>query len=161
MSRFLLIIICCLAVGCTKNEPYSNPYYTEEQVHILDALCNKSWWLNDNKPYYGRCKFVTQNKVPFNATNINDPQQIISVDGVYIYISVILRDYTYFYFKLLSETEIEFFYIKENSDSGELEEILNNIPPYYSSYKESFDIFDDENLGRKMLRFGSRLWYNE
>lgn len=50
----VLLFIVLLGVSCEKSETYDNPYYTKEQLSVIETLCNHEWLnVKEFNYYYG------------------------------------------------------------------------------------------------------------
>lgn len=126
MKKWVLYIVVLLAVSCEKSEP-SNPYYTDQQLQILNELCGVNGWTSpQGSTSVGSWWFVRINNQPFRIQGI-EPDTVILADGIAYFQRHIT--WFYYYYKLISDTEIKFFYIKYTTGNyGVLNGIIDNTP---------------------------------
>lgn len=145
MKKLVLLFIVLLGVSCEKSETYDNPYYTKEQQAILTELCASNGWIPPKgSTAVGAWYFVTIDNKPFNI-QYKDSDTEIQADGIAYFHKQ--TTWFYFYYKLISNTEIQFFDIKYTlGNYGVLDDIIANRPPYTNTMQLSFRIWtEDEN----------------
>jgi len=133
MRKYILSIAVFLAWGCKKIEPYSNPYYTKEQLSVIETLCNTEWIDVNNADIYRAYRFYTIKNKPFGifytAKNIVETVDGICVD---LALSNYAHSYLWHYFKLTfddhDQPSINIYYIKRTSTTTVLDDIINAIP---------------------------------
>ena len=83
MKKLVLLFIVLLGVSCEKSETYDNPYYTKEQLSVIETLCNHEWLNVKEFNYYYGSHFYTINNQPFNIFYTGG-QSIETVDGIWM-----------------------------------------------------------------------------
>ena len=164
MKKLILFLVVLLAVGCAKNEPYSNPYYTKEQLSVIETLCNHEW-----QSRIPNCPIVDQQTVYFDA--VTQPFFVVDrynscevrVDGIY---SVWCNSlWTYDYFVLSDDAQtIRCYPLTVSNEERRLPQpyMLNTLiaekRTTYTKHPADYEIMKDENEEIYFMSIGSKVF---
>lgn len=153
MKKWVLYIVVLLAVSCEKSETYDNPYYTKEQLSVIETLCNHEWLNVKEFNYYSGCRFYTINNRPldifYTAGNC-----IETVDGIRRWQTVFTYEWSYFKlnFEDPNNPTINFYKIETSSSdpTRKLDWIITNTPPTAPNIRtvtpSSLKIWEEQGL---------------
>lgn len=167
MKKLVLLFIVLLGVSCEKSETYDNPYYTKEQLSVIETLCNHEWLNVKEFNYYYGSHFYTINNQPFNIFYTGG-QSIETVDGIWM--EQVGWNKYWHYFKLnfdnLNNPTIIVYKIEEPSTTDtkkKLEWIISTIPPsmpnVFTSKPVPLEIWEDDGI--KYINFYNSTYYNK